>query len=199
MSRWLTILLAVATVAFGSPFVTLAQEAPAASGAAGGYLLGPAAFGAGWSGARTAGLEVDTDVFRDGAVSTLVGPDGARVVLVALLVTEDRVAVRRSWEAAVAIYDNYAGELEHLDGRDDELDSEPPPAGCVEAKRIDGTARQLGIDTGIPMGVTLCAADADLIVLVVASGTVAGRSGYAASDAIASLMVAGGSVGTPVS
>jgi hypothetical protein len=117
----------------------------------------------------------------------LVGPSGARVVAAAMLVTEERIAVRRSWEAAISLFDNYSGELEYLTGRDDELDTVPPPAGCAEAKRVDGTARQLGIDTGIPMGVTLCAAEPDLIVLAVASGTILGLTGFEASDAIASL------------
>jgi hypothetical protein len=137
---------------------------------------------------RAAALEVDTDVFRDGAVAVLAGPGGARVVAAAMLVTRERVATRRSWEAAMTLYDNYSGELEYLPGRDDELDTIPPPSGCVEAKRIDGTARQLGIDTGIPMGITLCAAEPDIVVLAVASGSVLELSGYAASDAIASLL-----------
>jgi hypothetical protein len=186
------LLLAFAVFAAIAPASMLAaQETPVPpSGEAGQFLPGPSAFGDGWSQARSAALDVDTDVFRDGAVSSLTGPAGARLVLVVLLVTRDRVAVRRSWESALKIYDNYSGELEHLAGRDDELNSVPPPPGCVEAKRIDGTAKQLGIDTGIPMGITLCAADPDIVVIAVASGMVGGKTGFEASDAIASSMVA---------
>ena len=186
-SRVLFTVLFVLAHAMWSP-TALAQddEAPPSSEAAG-YLPTVEHLGDGWILSRAAALEVDTGVFRDGAVAVLAGPGGARVIAVAMLVTQERVATRRSWEAAMALYDNYSGELEYLSGRDEELDTVPPPPGCVEAKRIDGTARQLGIDTGIPMGVTLCAAEPDLVVLAVASGTVLGHTGYAASDAIASL------------
>jgi hypothetical protein len=175
-----------------------AEEPDAPSSVSAHFLPDVAGFGDGWTIARTAALEVDTDVFRDGAVAVFAGPGGARVVAAVMLVTQERVAVRRSWESAMSLYDNYSGELEYLSGRDDELDTVPPPPGCVEAKRIDGTARQLGIDLGIPMGVTLCAAEPDLTVLVVASGIVLGLSGYEASDAIASLMVATKPQPTPV-
>ena len=189
-------LLAVACLL---PAGATAQETPVPPGGdAARSLPDVARFGDGWSSARTAGLEVDTGVFREGAVAVYAGPAGARVVAATLLVTQDRVAIRRSWEAANDLFDNYSGELEYLPGRDDELDSVPPPPGCVEAKRIDGTARQLGIDTGIPLGITLCAAEPDLIVLAVAAGSVLGLTGYEASDAISSLMVTGNGEGTPV-
>jgi hypothetical protein len=158
-------------------------------GEAAAYLPAAARFGDGWSLSRAAALDVDVDAFREGAMAALTGPDGTRVLAAVLLVTQDRVAIRRSWEAALSLFDNYSGELEYVTGRDDELSGEPPPSGCIEAKRIDGTARQLGIDTGIPMGVTLCAAEPDLIVLTVVSGTVFELGGFAASDAIASLIV----------
>lgn len=162
------------------------------------YLPDAASFGAGWAAVRTTALKVDTGVFREGAVAVLTGPDGARAVAAVMLVTQERVAVRRSWESAMSLYDNYSGELAYLSGRDDELDTVPPPPGCVEAKRIDGTARQLGIDLGIPMGITLCAAEPDVIVLAVVSGTMLGLSGYEASDALASLMVTAAAPATPV-
>jgi hypothetical protein len=189
MTGWSRVLLLLLVAMMATAIPARAQETPAPPNSASARFLPDAAdFGDGWSLSRTAALEVDTDVFREGAVGSFVGPDGSRVVAAAMLVTQDRVAVRRSWEAAMSFYDNYSGELEHLSGRDDELDSEPSPPGCVEAKRIDGTARQLGIDTGITMGVTLCAAEPDLIFLAVASGSALGLSGFAASDAIASLM-----------
>lgn len=191
MKLWPRVLIAVVFIlmpALGTPVARAQDDAPPSTAAAR-YLPTAEQIGAGWAVTRSAALEVDTDVFRDGAVAVLAGPDGARVVAAAMLVTQDRVAIRRSWEAAMALYDNYSGELAYLPGRDDELDTVPPPAGCVEAKRIDGTARQLGIDTGIPMGVTLCAADPDLILLAVASGPVLERTGFEASDAIASLQI----------
>lgn len=187
MTSWPRALLFLALiVAFAAPVA--AQDDPPNDDSAA-FLPVAERFGNGWSSIRTAALEVDADVFREGAVTVLAGPNGTRVLAAVMLVTQERVAVRQSWEAAIAIFDNYSGELEYISGRGDELNGEPPPAGCVEAKRIDGTARQLGIDTGIPMGVTLCAAEPDLIVLTVVSGSVLELNGYAASDAIASLIV----------
>jgi hypothetical protein len=147
------------------------------------------AFGEGWTTSRVAALEMDPVLFREAAVAVLAGPGGARVLVAILLVTQDQIAVRRAWEEAVGLYDNFSGELEYVTGREDELAGEPPPAGCAEAKRIDGTARQLGIDTGIPMGITLCAAEPDAIVLAVVSGAALELTGFAASDAVASLVV----------
>lgn len=182
--RSLLVLLLLSTVA-----APVAAQTESLTGSAAELLPAAGAFGQGWSVTRAAALEVDPALFREAAVAIHAGPGGTRALVAVMLVTKDRVAVRRAWEAAVSIYDNYSGELEYVTGRDDELAEEPPPAGCVEAKRIDGTARQLGIDTGIPMGVTLCAADPDVIVLTVASGAVLGLTGYDASDAIASLVV----------
>jgi hypothetical protein len=182
--RVLLVLLCVS----GSPTAVRAQDEPNA-GVAMDLLLTAGDLGSGWTSARTAPLEVDPTLFREAAVAIHMGPTGARVLIAVLLVTQDQVAVRRAWEAAVGIYDNYSGELEYVSGRGDELAEVPPPAGCAEAKRIDGTARQLGIDTGIPMGVTLCAAEPDVIVLAVVSGSVLNLSGFEASDAIASLVV----------
>jgi hypothetical protein len=200
VSIWARLVVLIAFVmVLPAPALALARQnndEPVSTEAAR-YLPVADQFGPDWSVARTAPLEVDTDVFRDGAVVVLSGPNGARVIAVAMLVTQERVAIRRSWEAAMSLYDNYSGELEYLAGRDDELDTAPPPEGCVEAKRIDGTARQLGIDTGIPMGVTLCAAEPDLIVLAVASGTVFGLIGFEASDAIAALLTSARSDATP--
>lgn len=147
------------------------------------------AFGEGWSSVMVAPLDLPADTFRAGAMGVLTGPDGARVMSVAMLVTDQRIAVRRSWEAANDLFRKYSGELEYESDRDEILDRQPLPAGCLEAKRIDGTARQLGLDTTIPMGLTLCAADPDLIVLAVVSGGIGPLAGYQASDAVASLML----------
>ncbi len=171
---------------------TAAQETPVAPGVAdpaAAFLPDPATLGDGWSLVRTGGLDLPTDLFRAGTLGVYTGPAGARILAAAMLVTESRVAVRRSWEEAADLYHNYSGELAYDSDRDDILDRLPPPAGCVEAKRIDGTARQLGLDTGIPMGLTLCAADPDVILLVAVSGALGTLTGHDASDAIASLML----------
>jgi hypothetical protein len=153
------------------------------------YLPVPVALGDGWALASTGSLDLPTELFRAGTLGVFTGPAGARILAAVMLVTESRVAVRRSWEEATDLYHKYSGELAYDPERDDILDRLPLPAGCVEAKRIDGTARQLGLDTGIPMGLTLCAADPDVILLVVVSGALGPLTGYEASDAVASLML----------
>jgi hypothetical protein len=153
------------------------------------YLPTADSLGDGWSSVMTEPLAVSPEEFRTGAIAVLTGPAGARVLAVAMLVTDERVAVRRSWEEASDLFHKYSGELEYDSDRDEILDRLPLPPGCIEAKRIDGTARQLGLDTGIPMGLTLCAADPDVIVLAVVSGELGALSGHDASDGVASLML----------
>jgi hypothetical protein len=167
-----------------TPTIDAASSNPART-----FLLDAVSLGEGWSSVVNEPLDVTPEEFRAGAIGVLIGPAGARVLAVAMLVTDERVAVRRSWEEASDLYHKYSGELEYDSDRDEILDRLPLPAGCIEAKRIDGTARQLGLDTGIPMGLTLCAADPDVIVLTVVSGGLGSLSGHDASDAVASLML----------
>lgn len=166
-----------------------AADPPVPDPAAIAYLPDPAVLGAGWTAVQTTGLDLTADTFKGGALGVFVGPAGARVLAAVMVVSDTRVVVRRSWEEALDLFRNYSGELEYETDRDDHLASLPPPPGCIEAKRIDGTARQLGLDTGIPMGLTLCAADPDLILLIVVSGAVESLTGFDASDAVASLML----------
>jgi hypothetical protein len=171
-----------------------AQDAAADPSAA--YLPPATILGDGWALASTGGLDLPTDLFRVGTLGVYTGPAGARILAAVMLVTDSRVAVRRSWEEAAKLFHKYSGELAYDPDRDDILDRLPLPAGCAEARRIDGTARQLGLDTGIPMGLTLCAADPDVILLVVVSGPLGPLTGYEASDAVASLML--GAAALPV-
>jgi hypothetical protein len=174
-----------------------AQETPAIDPATAALLPTAAALGDDWIWVSTAPLELPAETFRAGAYAVFAGPAGARIIAAAMLVTDARVAVRRSWEDAADLFRRYSGELEYDSDRDDILDRVPPPAGCVEARRIDGTARQLGLDTGIPMSLTLCAADPDVILLVVVSGAFGPLTGYEASDAVASLMLGAAPAATP--
>lgn len=199
--RRLLILILLASLVSGVLFPMLpvaAQDTPGDDPAAA-YLPDPATLGDGWALVRTGGLDLPTELFRAGTLGVFTGPAGARILAAVMLVTESRVAVRRSWEEAADLYHHYSGELAYDPDRDDILNRLPPPTGCVESKRIDGTARQLGLDTGIPMGLTLCAADPDVILLVVVSGALGPLTGYEASDAVASLMLGATAVpaGTP--
>jgi len=155
------------------------------------------AFGDGWVRQGDPTSFLPSDAFRDGALVAYGGPTGARVVLAVLLVTDDRVAVRAAWEGALKTYDRYRTDLSYDDGYAEELATLPPPAGCAEAKRIEGTSES---DTFLT-GVTLCAVDPDVILLVVASGRVADLAGYRASDAVVGLVLGSPPVGigTPAS
>jgi hypothetical protein len=132
-------------------------------------------------------MTVAPDVFREGAVGVYGGPNGARVVAVTLLLTDTRVAVRRGWENATQLFTSYGYQLDYDYDQMGLWDALPPPAGCAEAKRFEGVAR----DFGFPTGITLCAADPDLIVVAVASGLVDDRTGYEGSDAVVEAVIAG--------
>lgn len=139
-----------------------------------------AAFGDGWSSPAAPVRFVPADAFRDGVLVAFGGPGGARVVVVALLATDERVAIRASWEEAGKLYDRYRHDLTYDDGLADALADTPPPPGCAEAKRIEG----IGERDAFSAGVTLCAVDPDAILLAVASGPVLGATGTRASDAV---------------
>lgn len=185
--RWSSIwfaLLILALLVVAPPSAIGSQEA--ASGRPDAELLAllpsPAAFGDGWVAAGEPARLVPDPSFRDGALAAYGGPAGARVTLTTLLVTDDRVAIRAAWEAANKRYDRQRTDLTVESAVADALAALPPPPGCAEAKRIEGPSER---DT-FPTGVTLCAAETnpDLILLAVASGDVAGESGYRASDAV---------------
>ena len=166
----------------------VAQETSEPPGAAALALLPPAAaFGEGWVSHADPVRSVPSDAFRDGALVGFGGPAGARVALVAMLVTDDRVAIRAAWEEAGKVFDRYRHDLLYEDQLAEALGALPAPAGCAEAKRIEGTSEQ---DT-FATGVTLCAVDPDIVLLAVASGQVLGATGHRASDAVVATVLAG--------
>ncbi len=160
------------------------QETPtvAAGKASGGYLPDVAVFGKGWEETDRAGLDVPSDIFREGAYAVYGGPSGARIVVIAYLATDTRVAVRQSWETATEQFDTSRYRLaSNYDYEQAErLEALEPPNGCVEAKRAEGSDDQFGFTAGL----TMCAVDPDVIVIAMVSGEVEGESGYAASDAV---------------
>jgi hypothetical protein len=194
MSRLVALLIAITVCTTALP--TGAQETPTPDPESASVLLlpEPSAFGPDW--ARTnvraveqlnMGMTMAPDVFREGAVGTYGGPNGARVVAVTLLLTDTRVAVRRGWENASQLFNNYSYQLDYDYNAIGLWDALPPPDGCAEAKRFEGISR----DFGFPTGITLCAADPDLIVVVVASGGVNDRTGYEASDVVVKAILEG--------
>jgi hypothetical protein len=182
-------LVAVALAALSLvPAVAVAQEAtPAAdpSGRSLAYLPAAAALGDGWTATPGQHLDVSADVFIDASAVTYLGPGGARVLVRAYVNQPGRTALQRSWEAVTEDGDAIRSGL-WLFVR--ELGTPSLPGGCVDAKRFEGADPVFAIAVGI----TQCAAEPDVTILVVASGTVDGRSGAAASDHVASLAVQAG-------
>ncbi len=160
------------------------QETPtvAAGKASSAYLPDVAVFGKGWEETDRAGLDVPSDIFREGSYAVYGGPAGARIVVLAYLATDSRVAVRQSWETATEQFDRsrYTLASNYDYEQAERLEALEPPAGCVEAKRAEGSDDQFGFTAGL----TMCAVDPDAIVIAMASGEVGGESGYAASDAV---------------
>lgn len=152
-------------------------------------LPDPATFGDGWMVTQSSALQLPAEAFQEGVSAVYAGPAGARVIVLVMRETTERVAVRRSWEEALTLFERASRETARNRNQDEYLATLPPPQGCVEAKRLEGTVKSLGLATGIPAGITLCAAGSGLIVLVAASGTVLGATGHAAADAIIEQML----------
>jgi hypothetical protein len=151
------------------------------------------AFGPGWTMPKPPVASIPSNAFRDGAVATYGGADGRRILLTVLILSRDTVAIRRGWEEAGDRFDDFGERLQHERNREDELLSVPPPPGCVEAKRIDGTDE----DDGFDAGVNLCAADPDIVLLAVVWGDFGAQRGYLASDLVVSTALGAGGMGTP--
>jgi hypothetical protein len=174
----------------------LAQETPTPDPTSASVLLLPeaSAFGPGWVQTKALAVEqlnwgvtMAPDVFRQGAAGIYGGPSGARVVVVTLLLTESRVTIRRGWENATQLFNSFSYQLSYDSNHAALWEALPAVEGCAEARRFEGESR----DFGFPTGVTLCAADPDLIVVALASGLVNDRTGYAASDAVVRAVLAG--------
>ena len=161
-----------------------AQETPVpeAGEESGRYLPDAEVFGEGWDRTKEIGLQVPSDIFREGAMASYGGARGARIVVIVLLSTDSRVAIRQGWEQATETFDQYRYALasDYDYEQAERLEALEPPAGCVEAKRAEGTDRQYSFVAGL----TMCAVDPDVILLATASGELNDEMGYAASDAV---------------
>jgi hypothetical protein len=127
------------------------------------------------------GFTMSPDVFREGAAGIYLGPAGSRALIVRFLLTDNRVAIRRSWDDAGELLHTLGYSMSTDYSRDQELETMAPPDGCLEAKRVEGVEKVFRL----PAGATLCAGDDDSLFLVVIYGEVNGLTGVAASDAIA--------------
>ncbi|MGI8975115.1 MAG: hypothetical protein ACR2GS_00125 [Thermomicrobiales bacterium] len=132
-------------------------------------------------------FEMTPDVFSEGAAGLYAGPNGARVVLVNLVVTDSRVAIRASWEDATELLDSMTRSSDYDFRRAEDLETMGPPPSCVEAKRFEGVENTYLA----PVGATMCAFDPDQIWIVYVSGTVGGNQGVGASDALVETILGG--------
>ena len=141
-------------------------------------------------GSRPATENLDP-AFSEGVYGIYGGPDGARVVVSVFEVAEGMNAIRTSWELANGAFDNYRNQIEYgFDvSRERDLAELPLPDGCADGRRIYGVDK-FGIEL-FPVGLELCAADPNILVLVYASGTVAGMTGYEAADAVTEIVLSG--------
>jgi len=159
------------------------------------FLPAAPALGDDWIALSTLPPRTLGDAFRDNAAATYGGPGGARAFVLVMLVTVDRVATREAWEAAAARLNYEKLNLEWDFDREAALNDLPPPPGCDEAKRVEGT----DVTFGLPTGLTLCAAGSDAIVFAIVSGRLGEREGYRASDALVALVTNRVVQATPIS
>jgi plastocyanin len=139
---------------------------------------------------EAAHAEPDHAVFVGGDVTTWGGPAGARVRIFRFEVAGSMSAVRRSWQVVGHEFESHRNAIDTDDdvGREEELAALPLPEGCADGRRVDGADGKSG--AAFPVGLTLCAADPNLLVLVYASGTVGDRIGHEASDAVVARVLA---------
>ncbi len=190
------VLLVVMSLALMSSQVVFAQdETPEPGPGAASQLPAAALLGEGWSQydvvspdvlARYS-FEMTPDVFSEGAAGLYAGPNGARVVLVNLVVTDSRVAIRASWEDATELLDGMTRGADYDFRRVDDLGAMAPPPSCVEAKRFEGVENTYLA----PVGATMCAFGPNQIWIVYVSGTVGGEQGIVASDALVETILGG--------
>ena len=159
------------------------QATPVSAPVAAGLLPSGDAFGEGWALLVSRPVpDPPAGVFSDTAVGAYGGPNGARLTIAVLRVAPGMTAVRSSWEFGNPAFEAFRGEIDYGydSSRETSLAATPPPQGCADARRTYGI-EEIGLDA-FSVGITLCAADPDAIVLVVASGELAGLSGSQASD-----------------
>ncbi len=123
-----------------------------------------------------------------------LGPKGSRVTVLFARVHEGAAAIRTSWDLINADFDKARGTFEGEFGIEDDLAEIPVVVGCAEMRRTSGVDRAI---PDIAVGVSLCAADPDVLVLVYVSGEVNGFSGHQVSDAVVTQVLNQAAEATP--
>lgn len=166
-----------------------AQEAtPTVGSGAASFLPSAESLGDGWTTLPPAGItNLNTNVFQQAAVGYYAGPDGARAVIMVFQVTDARVATRQAWTEVSARFDTFRYALTSDSNRDLELATIPPPPGCEEVRRAEGTD-----NFAFVTAITLCAGADNMIVLAMVSGGEATTLRYEAADALATAAIGPG-------
>ncbi len=176
------------------------QVAPMAAAdppTAGSLLPPPGALGPDWSliGASHSDTMSRSTGFTSMASAMYGGPEGSRIFVRVFVVAPGATAVRQAWDTANDAFAGLRGLVrERAASGGSSLDNQPKPAGCKDARRTDGQDANF---PDFPAGVTLCAADPDLFVLVGVFGSVDGLSGFRASDTVVESIVLGQVAATP--
>jgi hypothetical protein len=160
----------------------IAHQAPAPH-----PLPDPTSLGSGWSLLPEQLVEEDgKGPFVSAAGAAYVGPEGARAIVVALNVVYQPDAQDEAWLAINELFDETRLQFEFDVARETELARLPGLPGCESTRRLDGR-EELFHD--LPIGMTICAANAPVIVLAYVLGAISGRSGIEASDSLVALVL----------
>jgi hypothetical protein len=156
----------------------------------------PDELGSGWKLLSAADIPPsDTSAIEQLSEAIYVGPEGNRATVLMSRVAEGPAATRKAWEFMGQSFENFrmAFDADYSSERD--LEEQPFVDGCADMRRMDGADKVI---PALLVGVSLCAADPDTLVLAYVSGEVDGLSGHAASDRVVELVLARAVVATPV-
>jgi hypothetical protein len=160
----------------------LAQDSPAAK-----LLPDAANLGSSWS--TVSGVPKQEGRASSGtswANMEYIGPNGARVLVTVYVVAAGPKAARDTWEIANRQFDVLRFSFDSAYGRERDLEEAPVVGGCADMRRVDGSEE---VFSRIPVGLTLCAADPDILVIAYVSGEVRNLTGYAAADLLVELVL----------
>jgi hypothetical protein len=187
MHRALALLSVMLTLA-GS--ATLAAAPPSA-----GSLLPPGALGPNWALIGASQIDPAQAPFASTASAMYGGPAGSRVFVRVFVAAPGSSAARQTWDAAEQAFAGLRSLVRESTAVGGSVVADrPAPAGCAEARRAEGQDASF---PDFPAGLTLCEADLDLVVLVGVFGTIDGRTGSQASDAVLATILRGRGAATP--
>jgi hypothetical protein len=179
------ILLALANLA---PLSSQAQEQ------AQDYLPPAELIGEGWMFVSDVPITDElSPAFRDVAGGVYAGPAGGRAIIIVYLVDASMTAIRESWQLGNDAFDSmqFQFDTEFDFNREEEIEAmRPAPIGCADTRRTYGI-EEIGYNA-FDVGLTLCAADPDVMVLALASGTFDEVVSSDVSDRLVELVLADG-------